>query len=279
MRSQDSRAHLFPHTSLQGNPFQDPLKSLDPETQCSRSFSGLSLETLTWHSTASEGCWSVWNETDSMGVPLNRQRDLCLENSTLPHSLGSRIPPTQGSQEGRWERGQLSSLLTVSEQGGSQRHFPPKSRLEGKRLTNPEPVCLGSNPSPLWAADLCWCTFQGMHEDNNPLVLLLEAHARKNVQQSNFQQYGGANEPWAQSTIRSKTLGPDGPQTSQIWESRHYTDVHTYVYVYISYIHTHDICILQVHQGLGLYFLIIKHTNVFAMKYTICFKCDFFKRL
>ena len=30
-------------------------------------------------------------------------------------------------------------------------------------------------------------------------------------------------------------------------------------------------------QGLGLY-LIIKHTNVSAMKYTIGFKCDFFEK-
>ena len=56
------------------------------------------------HSTASlRDAGSVLNETDGMGVPLNRQRDLCLRTAPC-HTPGCLHTTHEGSQEGRWER-------------------------------------------------------------------------------------------------------------------------------------------------------------------------------
>ena len=51
--------------------------------------------------------------------------------------------------------GQLSSLLTVSEQGWPQMHLPTQQQDGGEKdPPTLEPVCLGSNPSALGSKPL-----------------------------------------------------------------------------------------------------------------------------
>ena len=138
MKISDSRAHLFPHTSLQGKPFQDP--SWNPGTR-RRVLSTFILrpqpEILTWHSTASlRDAGSVLNHTDGMGVPLNRQRELCLRIAPR-HTPGWLHTTHEGSQEGRWERASWAACWQFQSKGGLRCISPPSSRMEGKKTHQP----------------------------------------------------------------------------------------------------------------------------------------------
>lgn len=196
MKISDSRAHLFPHTSLQGKPFQDP--SWNPGTR-GRVLSTFILrpqpEILTWHSTASlRDAGSVLNHTDGMGVPLNRQRELCLRIAPR-HTPGWLHTTHEGSQEegGSGPAEQLADSLRARVASDASPH--PAAGWRGKRPTNPGASLPGFKSQRLRQQTSVDALSHACMRTITLSWLLLEGHARKNVLVKHFNSMGNIMSP------------------------------------------------------------------------------------
>lgn len=159
--------------------------------------------------------------------------------------------------------------------------FPhPRADWRGKRLTNPGASLPGFKSQPLRPQTSVHALSHACIRIITLSWLLLEAHARKNVLTKHFNSMGNIMSPEHSPQSDLKPWDQMGPRLHR-FERADITQMYIHMYMCISlyiYIHMTYVYYITQHQGLGLY-VIIKHTNVFAMKYTICFKCDFLKRL